>query len=242
MTEEQSERKKSRGILATIIVIIIMLVLVGLILPVFGHRFENLRNDASCGRTQSQMMGALVYYQSVYDGSYPISTHLKLGKGMTAHEARQMSYYLLGTIAREHSIPFKLLSCPLSSRPNYKLVSFEGSHPPPEWGMTDGPAFFAIDWAAPFEPAAARVILADRDPTAHVDSIMACFGDAHVKKLKYASGSVRKSGALVTEGCDGQPVLINAFSELGDDIYSADGDSGDPLTPGAGDPLRAWVK
>jgi len=53
---------------------------------------------------------------------------------------------------------------------------------------------------------------------------------------------VRKSGALITEGCDGQPVSVNAFSDLGDDLYSADGDSGDPLTPGAGDPLRAWVK
>ncbi len=213
-----------------------------ILLPVLHINVEGPRRQAQCGKNQSQTFSALVAYQSSEELTYPASASQSMGKIKTANQAREMSYSIMGIIARYQSIPFEILTCPMSSRRSFKLAKFQGDVPPKGWGMIDGPAVHAFDWSAPADSSASRVISADRDPTAHVESVMACFGDAHVKKIKYASGSARKLGSLVTEGCDGQPVSVKPFSELGDDIYSTDGDGGDPLSLGAGDSLRAWVK
>jgi len=89
MTEEQPEGKskgsQSHGIFTVIIVIIIMVALVGIILPVLNVNMDQPRRQSECGKSQSQMLGALIVYQTSYDVSYPIPLNLKLGKGMTAH-------------------------------------------------------------------------------------------------------------------------------------------------------------
>lgn len=112
----------------------------------------------------------------------------------------------------------------------------------------EGVVMYAFDWASPLDPSAARVIMADRDPMAHGDGAMVCFGDGHVKRLKHLPKPVvNLPTALVTEGVDGKPVTVGVGNpemkgEQDDDIYSAIDDKGDPLKPMGGDLRRAWVK
>lgn len=71
---------------------------------------------------------------------------------------------------------------------------------------------------------------------------MMAFGDAHTKKVRLVEVKRRSTGTLITESL-AVSLLTNATGiQPDDDIYSAEGDAGDPLTPGKGDPLRAWVK
>ena len=70
---------------------------------------------------------------------------------------------------------------------------------------------------------------------------MVTFGDAHVKKVKLVEVE-RGTGVLVTESIGTSPRKVGTGVHPDNDIYSTEGDVGDPLTPGKGDPLRAWVK
>jgi hypothetical protein len=147
-------------------------------------------------------------------------------------------------LAVSQGIPNSVFKCPSTSvgGPS-KTMKATLSETTVRWGW-DPPhvaVSYGFDWASPADPSSERVILADRNPKNHNLAVMAVFGDGHTKKLKLVD-VVRGTGVLVTES--GFSVLGGTGSGVqpDDDIFSAEGDAGDPLTPGKGDPLRAWVK
>jgi hypothetical protein len=246
-TEELRDQGNPRGnytVMGIMIVIISCILLVG-IGYFFYTTIQNMSLTAQCGKKQSQIIGAMVAFES---SDKPITPdQFYVGKMMTANAARAATCRKFEIVFASLSIPSFLAKCPASRFPAPKIIP-QLVNQDSRWGMAaDGAVSYAYDWATPSDSLAARVVLADRDLSAHrnpwatTSVVQACFGDAHVKVMTVTNGSIRKSGALVTEDCDGKPINISVMAGR-DDFYSADGDGGDPLTPGAGDPLRAWVK
>ena len=241
MSEQESPRRMT--LLVVMLVIAFGLVVAGVML-VTHLRTKQMAYNQMCGMHQSQLMGALIAYSTQENDAWPIPAGASAHSVRNAHDARQMTCRMFALIVRQQSLPVSMFKCPRSIHPAPpKLGAGEA---PPNWGLSPaGVIAYAFDWASPPDPLSVRVIIADRDPTAHGNGVMACFGDGHVKKLKPTSGPVvRPSTALVTEDVDGKPITVSVGNPEagGDDIYSTDGDGGDPLTPAKGDPRRAWVK
>lgn len=222
---------------------VIAVVLVVLILPIFAM-VRGLSQTAQCGKYQSKLM-AVKWQEDADARTSPGSAVTSPVPLRDAHEARGLACRLFELMAVK-PIPNAMFKCPASQTKEPGRRPTLGGDGVPAWGMgPEGVVSYAWDWSAPADPGAARVIMADRDPLAHHGSSVACYGDAHVKTIRHVRvEGFRAAGALVTEGCDGKAIEVRALNPdvADDDIYSADGDGGDPLTPGKGDALRAWVK
>ena len=228
-----------------LVVALIVVVLVGLLLPVIGTTRDGDFRRAQCGKNQSQLLGALVAFTTSEEVSAWIPGNLPIDPQATgAYRGRLVTTKLFERVAASQSIPNALFKCPYSARGGpERALKPNPADPASAWGLGTGHLIsYALDWAAPADPSSERPVIADRDPTAHKGSILVAFGDAHVKTLKLVPATMRVAGALVTDGPDGQPVAASTGNLPGDDVYSADGDDGEPLNPGKGDPLRAWVK
>ena len=133
-----------------------------------------------------------------------------------------------------------------------------------DWGWAGtSKVSYGFDWASPSDPSASRVILADRDLVNHKDAVMACFGDAHVKKLKaeQTGSAVTVDAATVCEGAitaSPNKAVVNPDAKgswsqaddstalVKDNIFDGSGDAMTPITecftPGSGHPVRACLK
>lgn len=252
MGEVTSEPPPSRGwnFLGCLVVGTLVLVLIGMILPVWDQNKKPAR-QWQCGKNQSQILGAMVAYATMEETAWPdprgATAALKSPAGSitTALDGAKYTAGAFELLAVSQSLPNSLFKCPSTAfgGPSNK-VKASASETSVQWGWdpANGVAVsYAFDWASPPEPSSARPILADREVKAHSDSVMVTFGDAHVKKMKLVEVE-RRMGVLVTERLGTSPSKVGTGVQPDDDIYSAEGDSGDPLTPGKGDPLRAWVK
>lgn len=241
--------------LGCLVVLIIIAVLAGMLLPVIGMSSDASAQYWKCGKSQSQIFSALISYQTEFDTRDPGPIDPTLLPVRDAHHARLVTHQVLGILARQQRLPFALLTCPKSKRP--RLAAFPGARPPLTWGIDPGSATYAFDWACPQDPPASRVVVADRDQTAHDGHVLVTFGDAHVSKVKLVSRPAVSIAMLITEGIDGKPLAGAAqfpadYAEedppearMPDDIYSTDGDrvfEDDPLQPGGASARRAWVK
>jgi hypothetical protein len=241
--------------MATAIVVSLIVLLAGLIIPVFFMQVERSHVPSQCGKNMSQLMGAVSAYRDAEDNAWPLPVPMPGRQTLDAHAARQVTCRLFAVLVRSQNVPPDLLRCPPTGRPAPPALTRAPT--PVDWGMSEaGVVGYALDWACPADPGWERVVMADRDPLAHHGGVMACFGDCHVKKLKTAPvATARRVTVLVTESVDGRPVSVGAGhpGAKGDDLYSDEGDAGevdpedadflfDPLSPGQGDPLRAWVK
>ncbi|MBA3700512.1 MAG: hypothetical protein H0W78_16825 [Planctomycetes bacterium] len=251
MGEVASELPPKEGwnFLGCLVLAAIVLGLIGMILPVLDVNKKPAR-QMQCGKNQSQIMGAMVAYAYSEDAAWldprGIMAAWKLPAGpiTTALDGAKYTAGAFELVATSQSIPNALFKCPSASMggPNKTLkASLNRTTVLWGWDPAGGVAVsYAFDWASPPDPSSDRVILADRDPKNHTLATMATFGDAHVKKLKVIESVTRSKGVLVTESILVAPSATGAQPD--DDIYSTEGDAGDPLTPGKGDPLRAWVK
>ncbi len=249
MNEQQPSRTSWRWF-HVVVVVIIIVVLVGVLLPVVGKVSDSNFRQSQCGKNQSQILGAMVAYSTSEETGWPdprgttAAWKLPAGPITTALDGAKYTAGAFELLAVSQGIPSSLFKCPYASvgGPS-KIMKASLSEPTVLWGWnpTGGVAVsYAFDWASPADPSSDRVILADRDPKYHRMTTMVTFGDAHVKKLKVIESVIRHQGVLVTESILVAPSATGA--QPNDDIYSNEGDAGDPLTPGKGDPLRAWVK
>jgi hypothetical protein len=234
-----------------LVLVVILAVLVGLLLPVMNGFQKGLPPQSMCGKNQSQILGAMVAYAASEETAWPdprgtmAAWKLPAGPIMTALDAAKYTAGALELLAVSQSIPNGLFKCPSTSwgGPS-KKVKASLSETTVQWGW-DPTASVAVsygfDWASPADPSSQRVILADRDPKNHNLAVMAVYGDAHVKKLKLVEVE-RGTGVLVTESGLTSSRKTGTGVQPDDDIFSNEGDAGDSLTPGKGDPLRAWVK
>jgi|GEM_PF-2530704 prepilin-type N-terminal cleavage/methylation domain-containing protein len=175
-------------------------------------------------------------------------------------------------LASEATLPNALFKCPSSSsaQPKTKPLSTPDLADGNNWGDLGGATSvrvgYAFDWACPGDPGAARVIFADRDLKNHKSKgSMCCFGDSHVKFIKQQSYQGYVAATAETIGMFGTTVVIGeidnpdgvgavgaaATDTTPDDIYNSTGDYSatggaseqtTALTPGGGDPNRAFVK
>lgn len=232
------------------VVITIVLVLSG-ITAIERQRIASQLNLRSCTIYQSQIVAAMIVYSTTEETGWPdprgagSAWKLPAGPITTALDGAKYTAGAFEMLAASQSIPNHSFECPGASGggPNKKAKASLGETSVLwGWDPTAGVAVsYAFDWASPADSGSQRVILADRDPENHNLSVMAAFGDAHVKKLKLVK-VVRGTGVLVTETGITAPHQFGTSIQPDDDIFSAEGDAGDPLTPGKGDPLRAWVK
>ena len=169
-------------------------------------------------------------------------------------------------MAFSQSIPNGLFKCPSAALGGpSKTIKITAATASVAWGWAP-PAVgvsYGFDWAAPQETGSARVMLADRDPKNHGLTVMACFGDAHVSKLKRPIVIAASAGSI-TAGLNG-PVTIsienpaakgsaggenNATDVIVDNIYddtsdydaASGGAATDSFIPGQADKRRAMIK
>ena len=256
MTDDERPKKSAWRWPQLIAVLVIVVVLIGILLPVFYTSADGPRRSSQCGKNQSQIFGALITYAISEEVPYPWPINQVPETVMDAHGARVVTAQMLGVLYRSQSLPLGLLSCPFSQLP--KMPPFAGAHPPISWGIDTNSAFYALDWSAPSETGSTRLLMADRDPTAHKNRVMAVFGDAHVSSLRIIETTPqRTAGTLITEGADAKPIAVSVIHKytanaqavppelIPDDIYTNEGDSengSQPLVPAKGHPQRAWVK
>lgn len=238
-----------------LVLVIILTVLVGMLLPLVGPPVKSTSWQAHCGKNQSQLLGALVAYSTEFEVAYPGPIDPSIGLVTDARRARQVTHQLLWMLARHQSLPASLLTCPKSKFS--KATKVDGVRPSLTWGIEPASAVYAFDWASPADPPSSRPVFADRDTASHQGKVMVAFGDAHVQALRLVEVAPRKSGILVTEGPDGQPVPLataipvddqdddDPSPRFPDDIYTNEHD-GSPLydasSPGQAHSRRAWVK
>ena len=235
-----------------LVLVIVLAVLVGMVLPV---NWENTHKESrvwQCGKNQSQILGALVAYATAEETNWPdprgtmAAWKLPAGPITTALDGAKYTAGAFELLAASQGIPNALFKCPSSSfggpiRNNVK-PSLKFDNVLWGWDPANGVAVsYGFDWASPADPSAARVILADREVRAHREFVMVTFGDAHVRKMKLVEVE-RGTGVLVTESGITSSSKTGTGVQPDDDIHSNEGDAGEPLTPGKGDPLRAWVK
>lgn len=233
-----------------LVVVIILAVLAGMLVPTF----ENVKKPArvaQCGMNQSQILGAMVAYATTEETSWPdprgamAAWKLPAGSITTALEGAKYTAGAFELLAASQSIPNSIFKCPSTAfggPSKTQKPSMSETNVLWGWNPADRVAVsYAFDWASPPDPSSDRVILADREARAHSDFVMMAFGDAHVKQVKLVEIE-RGTGVLITERVVTTSSKTGTGVQPDDDIYSAEGDSGDPLTPGKGDPIRAWVK
>lgn len=252
MGEVTSEPPPSRGwnLLGCLVVGALVLVLIGMILPVLDQNKKPAR-QMQCGKNQSQILGAMVAYATTEETGWPdprgamAAWKLPAGPITTALDGARYTAGAFELLAVSQSISNGLFKCPSTAfggpsktqKPTVSETNVLWG-----WDPTKGVAVsYGFDWASPAEPSSDRVVLSDREVKAHRDFLMVTFGDAHVKKLKLVEVQ-RGTGVLITERVDTTSSKTGTGVQPDDDIFSAEGDAGDPLTPGKGDPLRAWVK
>jgi prepilin-type processing-associated H-X9-DG protein len=231
----------------TTLLVVMIAIALGLVLAggaaILNWSMDRPRRQSQCGKNQSQIIGAMVAYftsegiENWLPPEHPIATSSTI-----ATSARFKTTKYLEVLAASLTLPNGLFKC-AQSRSLAPSSKPRPSDPASTWGWEAGRTIgYALDWAAPADASWGRPMTADRDPNAHPGAVMVAFGDAHVTKLKQVSGPARVVGALVTESVDGTPISAIVVNPSDDDIYTPFGDAGDPLTPGKGDPLRAWVK
>jgi len=270
-----NHRSKGFTLIELLVVISIIAILAGMLLPVIGVVREMAR-QAQCGKNQSQIIGAMVAYSTTEDTGWPDprgsttgAWKLPTGAIAGAPAAAQYTAGAFELIAVSQGIPNALFKCPSAAlggpSKTIRATMIENNV---NWGWnpTGGVAVsYAFDWASPSDPTSGRVILADRDPKNHSLTAMACFGDAHVKKLKQKTGVAAAGNATIqttnnavavvienpdARGAAGQEEVIanvdadNIYDDTGDINLTAGsgGSATDVYTPGQADKRRAFVK
>ena len=254
MTDDERPKKSAWQWPQLIAVVVIVVVLIGLVLPISQMSCHGMSLIARCGKTQHGIyVASLTYAESE---GYPWYVDQFSEKVTDTHSARVATAQLFGYLSHSLTIPPSLFSCPSSSFP--KISKFDGTRPPITWAIEPGSAIYALDWSAPLDSGSSRVVMVDRDPTAHQNRVMVAFGDGHVAPVKsIATTAKRAGGILITEGADAKSMAVSVINKnsadalaehqelLPDDIYTNEGDSengSQPLVPAKGHPQRAWVK
>lgn len=230
--------------------------IVAFLLVLAGMAFIELRNIGAgakprainCGKNLSQIVQAMLAYSQAEKVAWP--TPWAQGPGLTvpkignAHVARSITCRGFEMLAASQTMPAVIFHCTAVPKwPQERRKPAGDDWNGGRWGMgPEGFVTYAWDWVSPAHPDATRPLIADRQAGNHPGgTTMVAYGDGHAKAVVVTLRPT--SLGLVTEGCDGNAVFsTTAGSPQDDDIYSADGDGGDPLTPEKGDPLRAWVK
>ncbi len=269
MSSLPSTHRRSQGftLIELLVVISIIAILAGMLLPVIGVVREMARS-AQCGKNQSQILGSLIAYSTSEETGWPDPRPGKITAiTATGTGGAQYTAAIFELLAFSQSLPNGLFKCPSSSeggasklpasaKPTLSVVGTAWGWAPPTAGVS-----YAMDWAAPQETGSARVILADRDSANHSKTVMACFGDAHVSKLKPpAAGSVTgttvtinaaarlsienpsSKGAAGFEDVATNVVPDNIYDDVSDFNATAGGTTADSYLPGQADKRRAFVK
>ena len=199
MTDDERPKKSAWRWPQLIAVLVIVVVLIRMILPVLHTSADGPRRSSQCGKNQSQLLGALLAYATSEEVAYPWPINQVPETVTDARSARVVTAQMLGVLSHSQSLPLGLLSCPDSKLP--KISKFIGTQSPIPitWGVESNSEFYALDWSAPTEAGSSRVVMADRDPTAHQNAIMAAYGDGHVAKIKLSQAIPQRAvGILVT--------------------------------------------
>jgi prepilin-type N-terminal cleavage/methylation domain-containing protein len=258
-------RSQGFTLIELLVVISIIAILAGMLLPVIGVVREMAR-QSQCGKNQSQILGAMVAYGTNEDTAWP-DPRGTMGKVTTVtgpiaagEKAAEYTAACFELLAAAQTLPNNLFKCPSSATggPDKKLKA-SAKRADVTWGWTGtAKVSYGFDWASPADPGASRVILADRDLSNHKEEVMACFGDAHVKKLK-----AEKTGTVAAPKTTGvvkdpnkpvyNPDAKGAWNQEDDaadlkpdDIFSGTDDAETPtddcFKPGAAHAIRALVK
>jgi prepilin-type N-terminal cleavage/methylation domain-containing protein len=257
-----NHRARGFTLIELLVVISIIAILAGMLLPVIGVVREMAR-QSQCGKNQSQIIGAMVAYGTNEGVAYPNP----LGKGdyataapTSSKAAAEFTAACFELLANSMSIQDNLFKCPSAATggPN-KDKSLKASALRPYtsrvWGWTTiNRVSYAFDWAAPADAGSSRVMTADRDLENHKQEVMACFGDAHVSKLK-ADKSAPSAGGTTGVVLDPafavyNPAALGGYLEtdematLKDDIWTETNDcvANNGYKMGGGHAVRAFVK
>jgi hypothetical protein len=232
-----------RSTLMLIMIVIFIGISITGITAIYYIQVDKPRRSNQCGRNQAQIMFSMIAYLTENNTPHWVPSELfSRYSGSDAAKGRLVTTNYFELLAAIDSLPNGLFHCYASSSGviSAKPKPFDSTS---KWGQETGYWIgYTLDWSAPIEVGSSRPMLADRDLTAHRDAVMVVFGDGHSAKMKLVPIRKRAPGALLTDGIIVQPTKLGTGNQPDDDIYSNEGDGNDGLTPGAGDPLRAWVK
>jgi len=239
-----------------LVVISIIAVLAGLLLPGITMANERARRVA-CGNNQRQLVTSMIAYAGDNDGARPLATIAGIDPTVgitTAAAAATVTYRSLELLAVATSLPNNLFKC-RSTTYSGPIVRADAAATSDAWGR--GKIAYALDWAAPSDCIASRVLTADRSSEHHRDVVIVACADGHAATLKTTT-SILAASVGVCEGARrsvANPDSIgtdvtsgaNADATASDDIYTdrkdnLDGSDGGGSIAGSASPRRAWVK
>jgi len=187
----------------------------------FDHVVRTLSLRTQCGRQQSRILEACIAYAQQTASPWPLpaanAPASPQALAADAHGARLVTMRCLEVLRSVEGLPSGLFRCPQAGPPGQSWrptanPAASASPAPSDWGS------YAFDWACPGDPAASRVVFADRDATSHGTGCMLCYGDGHVAFAAATVTDAKGAGGaypgqtLRTEGSDGRPVLAEVIS------------------------------
>lgn len=221
-----------------------------------GSRLLAIR--AKCAKQQTGIFAALMACQDEGQSGWP-DARSKIGmpgemvipSGEPCARYTAAIFEMLADRLRDH-VSAAMFHCPGQRDPVRRPdpeVEPSVVRPDTSWGWGTCRIPYAMDWSAPADAGAARVLLSDRDATNHRDGrVTVCHADGHYTTLPSQPAAVVPGVTRSIGYGDGiPPVRILAGGgedQEPDDIYDDAGDAipGRPeasRTPGGGHPRRA---
>jgi hypothetical protein len=207
MTETKSGPSwKAMGIVFVIFCVVISLCIVVKI------RVNYETHTVWCGNSQRQIVGACIAYAQHEGGFWPMPwpnpEAYPKPISVDAQSAHVVAVRCLETFAQVYKLPnglFAYACSPVRAPNSYPeaVKDIAGL-----WGVGPTNAVsFAFDWSISGDRGGVAIVLADRDPSNHFGKPNVCFGDSHVKAIKFTSQTTRTlffPNKSPTEGSDGK--------------------------------------
>lgn len=181
-----------------LVVITVIAILASMSMPIINIAQEMARK-ARCANNQKGIFTALLAYQEGGEAGWP-DARKKLGIDQSggvsaaltiAGSERGAQYtaaiFELLAASQKGSLPDSIFRCPSNTgpafRPNPELQP-SLTRPGTDWGWGSFRIPYAMDWSAPADSGAARVLIGDRDPMNHKDkAVVVCYADGHTRTL-----------------------------------------------------------
>ncbi|MBN8526295.1 MAG: type II secretion system protein [Planctomycetes bacterium] len=246
-----------------LVVISIIAILAGMLIPTVSIVLAKARQMA-CGKSQSQIVLAMIAYGTESDGAWPLyyakadgtnagrttsgnppaapagsdqtSTAIASQEMLASWSDGELTRQLFRCAAAKEIVPIE--------EANPGLASGDGT--PARW-ISATVSAFAYDWSTPSGAKSMRVVLCDRpgrDGSPHGRNLNAVYADGHLGLLQV----LRKSPTgTATVGSDGVASAISAVNAdladaTPDGVYDGDGDGAGSAAGGRGSRTRAWAR
>jgi prepilin-type N-terminal cleavage/methylation domain-containing protein/prepilin-type processing-associated H-X9-DG protein len=247
-----------------LVVISIIAILAGMLIPTVSIVLAKARQMA-CGRSQSQVVVAMMAYSGEHDGAWPMlyakADGTNAGRATTGNPPAAPA----GTDATVSAIASQELLASWSdgdlTRLVFRCAAFKDVCPATEadlglagsgstaatW-ISPQVSAFAYDWSVPSNAKSVRVVLCDRpgaDGSTHGRSINAVYADGHLGTLTVQRSAPTGTATMASDGNASTISAVNADAgdtPAVDGVFDGNGDGSLTGLGGRGSRSRSWAR